>query len=260
MSYNKKTHLQTNIEAIRFAFMLNREKCRTTETERTVLQQYSGFDGIKCILNPAEKESDKGYRTKTDLELFLPVSNLHKLIRENSKDEQEYKRYFNSLKSSVLTVFYTPPEAIKAFLDALKENGITPVNFLEPLVGNGAFVDAFRETFPQNKTVCFKKDLLTGKILSHLYPDDRVQVRGFEEIEDRPDNRFDVVASNIPFGNIAIFDISFSKSNDAAKWQAMQKVHTYFFLKGMETLREGGILAFITSQGMMNSPQNGPVR
>jgi hypothetical protein len=260
MSYNKKTHLQTNIEAIRVSFSLDREKRRATEAEREVLQQYSGFVGIKCILNPVEKETDKGYWTKTDLELFPMVADLHRLIRENSKDEQEYRRYFNSLKSSVLTAFYTPPEAIKALSDALKGNGITPVNFLEPSAGNGAFADAFRETFPQNKTVCFEKDLLTGKILSLLHPDDKVHVRGFKEIENRPDNRFDVVASNIPFGDTVVFDMSFSKSNGAAKWQATQKVHNYFFLKGVETLREGGILAFITLQGVMNSLQNEPVR
>jgi adenine-specific DNA methylase len=142
----------------------------------------------------------------------------------------------------------------------LKESGIKPVHFLEPSAGNGAFADAFRDTFQQNKTVCFEKDLLTGKILSHLHPDDKVHIRGFEEIENRPDNRFDVVASNIPFGDTAVFDVSFSKSNDPAKRQATQKVHNYFFLKGVETLREGGILAFITSQGVMNSPQNEPVR
>jgi hypothetical protein len=244
------------MEAIRIAFTLDREKRRATETEREVLQQYSGFGGIKCILNPAGKESDKGYWTKTDLELFPMVSDLHKLIRENSKDEQEYKRYFSSLKSSVLTAFYTPPEAIRTLSEALKESGIMPQNFLEPSAGNGAFADAFRDTFPQNKTVCFEKDLLTGKILSHLHPDDKVHIRGFEEIENRPDNQFDVIASNIPFGDTAVFDRSFSKSNDPAKRQATRTVHNYFFLKGVETLREGGILAFITSQGFSKSPHN----
>jgi hypothetical protein len=260
MSYNKKAHLKTNMEAIRIAFTLDREKRRATDAERKVLQQYSGFGEIKCILNPAEKETDKGYWTKTDLELYTLVSDLHKLIRENSKDEQAYRRYFNSLKSSVLTAFYTPPKAVKALSDALKENGITPVNFLEPSAGNGAFMKTFKDTFPEIKTTAFEKDLLTGKILLRLHPDDRVHVRGFEEIENRPDNRFDMVASNIPFGDTAVFDMSFSKSNDMAKRQAVQKVHNYFFLKGVETLREGGILAFITSQGVMNSPQNEPVR
>jgi hypothetical protein len=105
MAYNKKAHLKTNMEAIRIAFTLDREKRGATDAERAVLQQYSGFGGIKCILNPAEKESDRGYWTKTDSELFQMVSDLHKLIRENSKDEQEYKRYFSSLKNSILTAF-----------------------------------------------------------------------------------------------------------------------------------------------------------
>ncbi|MDR2127076.1 MAG: hypothetical protein LBP63_09640, partial [Prevotellaceae bacterium] len=139
MAYNKKAHLKANTDAIRIAFTLDREKRRATGAEREVLQQYSGFGGIKCILNPAEKESDKGYWTKTDLELFPMVADLHRHIRENSKDEQEAKRYFNSLKNSVLTAFYTPPEAIKALSEALKENGITPSRFLEPSAGNGAF-------------------------------------------------------------------------------------------------------------------------
>ena len=248
------------MEAIRIAFTLDREKRRATDTEQAILKQYSGFGGIKCILNPAEKESDKSYWTKTDMELFPMVADLHRLIRENSHDEKEYKRYFNSIKSSVLTAFYTPPEAIKALSETLKENGIIPSNFLEPSAGNGAFIDAFRETFPQNKTVGFEKDLLTGKVLSHLHPNDRVHITGFEEIEKRPDNQFDVIASNIPFGDTSVFDMSFSKSNDQTKRQATQKVHNYFFLKGVETLREGGLLGFITSQGVMNSQQNKPVR
>ncbi|KAA6299855.1 MAG: hypothetical protein EZS26_004004, partial [Candidatus Ordinivivax streblomastigis] len=260
MSYNKRAHLQTNTEAIRIAFTLDREKRRATEAEQAVLRQYSGFGGIKCILNPAEKESDKAYWTKTDLELFPAVADLHRLIRDNSKDEQEYKRYFNSLKNSVLTAFYTPQESITALSDALKENGIFPRNFLEPSAGNGAFADAFRQSFPNNETVCFEKDLLTGKILSHLHPDDKVYIQPFEEIENRPDNRFDVIASNIPFGDTAVFDMSFSKSNDQAKRQATRTVHNYFFIKGVDTLREGGLLAFITSQGVMNSSSNETVR
>jgi hypothetical protein len=260
MSYNKRAHLQTNIEAVRIAFTLDREKRGATEAEQAVLRQYSGFGGLKCILNPAQTESDRAYWTKSESDLFPMVSELHGLIRENSRDEQEYRRYFNSLKNSILTAFYTPPEIIKSISDTLKENGIAPVRFLEPSAGNGAFADAFRQTFPQNETVCFEKDLLTGKILSRLHPDDKVHIRGFEEIENHPGHQFDVVASNIPFGDTAVFDTAFSKSNDPARRQASRSVHNYFFLKGTDTLREGGLLAFITSQGVMNSLGNEPVR
>ena len=260
MSYNKKAHLQTNIEAIRIAFTLDREKCRATEAERAILGQYSGFGGLKCILNPNEKESDKAYWTQTDMPLFPIVSELHSIIRENSKNEQEYKRYFDSLKSSVLTAFYTPPEIIQTISNTLKYNGITPSRFLDPSAGNGAFAQNFKNSFPDTDSVCFEKDFLSGKILSHLNPDDKVHIRGFEEIENRPDNKFDVISSNIPFGDVAVFDATFMKSGDEVKRQSTRAIHNYFFLKSIDHLREGGIVAFITSQGVMNSPQNEPVR
>ncbi|MDR0602774.1 MAG: hypothetical protein LBG80_00545, partial [Bacteroidales bacterium] len=74
MAYNKKAHLQTNIEAIRIAFELDKEKRRATEAERAILQQYSGFGGLKCILNPAQSEVDKAYWTKSEMDLFPMVS------------------------------------------------------------------------------------------------------------------------------------------------------------------------------------------
>ena len=260
MSYNKKTHLEANIEAIRITFALDRENRRATDSEIAVMKQYSGFGGIKCILNKADKDSDIQYWNKTDRNLFPTVRDLHQLIRENSNDEHEYKQYFNSLKSSVLTAFYTPPEAVNAISAALKGNGISPKNFLEPSAGNGAFVENFKGVFPEMKTTAFEKDLLTGKILSHLNPNDKVHIKGFEDIENRSENQYDLIASNIPFGDTAVFDPEYSKSKDEVKRTATQTVHNYFLVKGVDTLREGGILAFITSQGVMNSPQNEFIR
>jgi type I restriction-modification system DNA methylase subunit len=194
------------------------------------------------------------------MDLFPMVKDLQTLIRENSANEQEYKRYFNSLKNSILTAFYTPPDVVQVIADTLRDNGIYPARFLEPSAGNGAFVDAFRQSFSDNETVCFEKDLLTGKILSRLQPDSKVHIRGFEEIENRPDNQFDTVASNIPFGDVSVFDASFFKSDDTVRRQASRTIHNYFFVRGMDVLREGGIQAFITSQGVMDSPANEPVR
>jgi len=260
MAFNKKAHLLSNIEAIRIAFTLDQEKRQATDEERAALQKYCGFGGIKCILKSTETEKDRAYWNASEIDMFPMVADLHKLIRDNSKDDREYKQYFDSLKNSILTAFYTPPEAIKAISNTLKANGISPHNFLEPSAGSGAFVDTFKDTFSEIKVAAFEKDLLTGKILSHLHPKDRVHIRGFEEIENRPDNQFDVIASNIPFGDVRIFDPAFTSSPDQAKRQAAQKVHNYFFLKSIDHLREGGLLAFITSQGIMNSPQNEPVR
>jgi N12 class adenine-specific DNA methylase len=87
-----------------------------------------------------------------------------------------------------------------------------------------------------------------------------VHIRGFEEIENRPDNQFDVISSNIPFGDVAVFDSAFTNSKDPVRKQASRAIHNYFFLKSIDRLRDGGLVAFITSQGVMNSPQNEPVR
>ena len=97
-----------NIEAVRTAFTLDRERRTPTERERALLERYCGFGGLKCILNPAKELADAVHWAKSDLELFAPTVELHRIIRENSRDETEYKRYVDSLKASVLTAFYTP--------------------------------------------------------------------------------------------------------------------------------------------------------
>ena len=124
MAFNRKAHFQTNIEAIRIAFILDKAKRKATEAEREVLRQYCGFGGIKCILNPVQTEMDKAYWTQTDMPLFGMVADLHQLIRDNSKNELEYKRYYGNLRNSVLTAFYTPPEIIHAISETLRKNGV----------------------------------------------------------------------------------------------------------------------------------------
>lgn len=103
--------------------------------------------------------------------------------------------------------------------------------------------------------MAFEKDLLTGKLLSHLYPEHKIRVEGFEKIEMPFNGYFDVVTSNIPFGDVAVFDPVFSGSKNTARRQSTKTIHNYFFIKGLDAVREGGIAAFITSQGVMNAPQ-----
>jgi N12 class adenine-specific DNA methylase len=257
MAFNRKLHLEANIEAIRIAFILEKEHRQPTDAELSLLKQYCGFGGIKAILNPTE--TDKAYWSKSEMDLFPLVSDLHKLIREHSSSEDEYKRYFGSLKNSILTAFYTPPEVVRTIAGSLHESGIIPTRFLDPSAGNGVFANMFRQALPTSEIVCFEKDLLTGKILSSLV-DAKVHVCGFEEIENRSTNKFDVISSNIPFGDTAVFDAAFTKSDDWVRRQASHTIHSYFFLKGVDTLREGGILAFITSRGIADAPANRPVR
>ena len=196
---------------------------------------------------------------KSDLELFAPTVELHRIIRENSRDETEYKRYVDSLKASVLTAFYTPQAITDTIVDVLHDKKVRPKLVLEPSAGMGAFIAPVLSDNPQAEVMAFEKDLLTGKMLGHLYPQQKIRTEGFEKIEKPFLNRFDLAISNIPFGDIAVFDPEYTNGS-VFKKIAARKVHTYFFLKGLDAVRDGGIVAFITSQGVLDTEGNGGTR
>ncbi len=260
-SYNRKAHLQANIEAIKVAFTLDKEKRSATPEEIDTLKQYSGFGGLKCILNPANNLADVDKCNKSELNLFPLIMDLHSTIKTNSDNDVQYRGYMQSLKNSVLTAFYTPKEVVDAITSSLHVAGIAPKRMLEPSAGIGEFVSSLKTIGSENSTVhSYEKDKLTGLILRALHPDAKVRVAGFEEINKQFNNYFDVVSSNIPFGDVAVFDPAFIGDSEPARKMARGALHNYFFVKGIDTLREGGLLAFITSQGVMNSLTNKPVR
>lgn len=261
MGFNKRKHLQTNIDALRVAFKLEKENRQATQEEKLLMMQYSGFGGLKFVLNPIENAIDIHHWRKTEQYLFPLTQELHKLLRENTVDPKQYSLYVDSMRNSVLTAFYTPPAIISALADTLKENGLKVNRMLEPSAGSGSFIEAFNTSFGSiSGTTAYEKELLTGKILKHIYPDVNIHIRGFEAIPEKEQKSYDLVTSNIPFGDISIFDLSYSRSTDSARVQAVRSIHNYFFLKGGDMLREGGILAFITSQGVLNSPSNIAIR
>ena len=253
MAFNRKQRLRDNIEAIRTAFTLEREQRAATAEERAILRKYCGFGGLKCILNPARELTDAVHWAKSDLELFAPTVELHRLIRENSRDDMEYKRFVDSLKASVLTAFYTPKEITDTIADVLADYSVRPSRVLEPSAGVGVFVDAVLRHNPDADVMAFEKDLLTGTILRQLHPDKKMRIDGFEKIEKPFNDYFDLAVSNIPFGDIAVFDAEFQKSESFGRRSSQKAIHNYFFLKGLDTVRDGGIVAFITSQGVLNS-------
>ena len=259
MAYNRKQRLNDNIKAIETAFILDREQRTPTARERLLLERYCGFGGLKCILNPARELADAVHWAKSDLELFAPTVELHRLIRENSKNESEYKQLMDSLKQSVLTAFYTPSAITEALADVLKEHQIIPEKVLEPSAGIGAFVDSVLDNNPKADIMAFEKDLLTGKILRHLYPELKVRIEGFEKIEKPFNDYFDLAISNIPFGDVAVFDPSYTAMK-GMRALVTRRIHNYFFVKALDTVRDGGLVAFITSQGVLNAKNNSAAR
>ena len=254
VSFNKTAHLRRNIDAIKAAFTLERENRRADPVEKVILQQYSGFGAIKEVIDPLPGKGGKQT-------LLTPlIEELQTVLRENTAGEREYKRFFDGIKDSVLTAYYTPFQIADALSSALVAGGITPRRMLDPSAGSGVFADSMKRVSPYTEITCFEKDPMTGLILKHLNPGYNVRVQGYETIEPKYNGYYDAAISNIPFGDVALFDPAFSTHRDPARRQATRTLHNYFFTKSADTVREGGIIAFITSQGVMNSPQNRPIR
>ena len=252
MAYNKTEHLRRNIEAIRTAFALEREQRRPTPEERDVLRAYSGFGAIKEVLEPLPH--------KKETALTPLIEELHAVLKENTGGERGYKRYLDGLKSSVLTAFYTPEPVTDAIMRMLRNAGVVPVRALEPSAGTGAFAEYLRRYNEEAEITCFEKDPLTGLILHRLHPDDTVRVQGLETIEPAYEGHFDLITSNIPFGDVSLFDPAFSTSRDQVRRQGARSLHNYFFMKSVDLVRDGGLVAFITSQGVADAERNRPVR
>ena len=256
MAYNRLQTMRDNIEAIRMAFSLGvKGRGAQSAGEREVLRKYAGFGGLKCILNDANELADAAKWSKSDIELFAPTVELRRLIHDYSHNDKEFAGYMDSLKASVLTAFYTPMPVVNAISDALKNSGVEVRSFLEPSAGQGAFIDSFlrNDSYPGAEVLAYEKDLLTGKILSALHPSILTRVEGFEKIERDFAGYFDVAASNIPFGDFAVADPAYAVSKEIAYRQSTKAIHNYFFLKALDQVREGGLVAFIASQGVMNA-------
>ena len=131
MAYNKRQKLQDNIEAIKVAFAAERG-AELSEADREKLRRYSGFGGLKFILNPADSDSDKQYWKKSDQKFFNQTKELFDIIREGAKDEREAKELTDSIKRSVNTAFYTPQPVIGAIAKVMKDAGVEVHSMLDP--------------------------------------------------------------------------------------------------------------------------------
>ena len=263
MAYNKKAVLEGNTEAIRVILRLEKERREATEAEKVLLRGYQGFGGLKCVLNRCDNPDDLRYWSASEQNLFAPTQRLKQMIYRDAVDASTAKRYWESIKASVLTSFYTDTRIVSAIADALNVTDVQIRRCLDPSAGMGAFT----ETFAKNAGMvdAMEKDLLTARITQALHPYGKenifVRQEPFEaigELEDK--DKYDLITSNIPFGDFMVYDRSYSKGENILKRESTRTIHNYFFVKGLDTIKEGGLLAFITSQGVLDSPKNEAIR
>ena len=263
MAYNKKAVLEGNTEAIRMILRLEKERREATEAEKVLLRGYQGFGGLKCVLNRCDNPDDLRYWSASEQNLFEPTQRLKQMIYRDAVDANTAKRYWESIKASVLTSFYTDTRIVSAIADALSATDVQVRRCLDPSAGVGAFTETFAKQ--AGMVDAMEKDLLTARITQALHPygKDNIFVRQepFEaigELEEK--DKYDLITSNIPFGDFMVYDRSYSKGENILKRESTRTIHNYFFVKGLDTIKEGGLLAFITSQGVLDSPKNEAIR
>ena len=234
--------LRDNIAAIEYAL--------TGKGNAQVLNKYSGFGGLGFILNPIE---DKTKWNKTDAVCYEDTVKLHELLRENSADAQQYKKWVASLKASTLTAFYTPWELATVISQTLWD-AVPTAQVLDPAAGMGVFMKTPVTCEGCKRIVAYEKDLLTGMLLRSKYQCKMCDVRiaGFEHFPDDELGTYDLVSTNVPFGDIPVFDDAYSNSALQVRRDAAKMIHRYYVLKGLDCLREGGILAYIITSNYIN--------
>lgn len=259
MGYNAHQKLIDNIEAIRIALeWKDGDKLSPAQTE--ALKKYAGFGGIKAVLYPdtTKEEWIKDNVTENDLKLFSSIKELHGLLQQHFS-EKEYKQVIDSIKNSVLTAFYTPAIVPQTVYDILKQQGIEPKSIYEPSSGAGIFITEAINYFNGIENItAVEKDILSGRVLTALGSSIpvpvSVQIKGFEHTSEDENGKFDLITSNIPFGNFRVYDKTFVVP------ELTSKIHNYFFAKGLDKIKEGGLLAYITTDAFLNTSSNTKAR
>lgn len=251
---SKLQRLRDNIEALRHAMT------STSEYDSEILSKYTGFGGMTFVLNPLEPTA----WSKNDMVYYQDTVRLHELLRDASNNDKEYQAWVESLKASTLTAYYTPREVAWKLMKAIYYTGtggylnyLEPKNVLDPAMGMGVFIDCAAKHHENIdgmsiNAVAYEKDLLTGLVASRLKPGADIRVAGFETIPDRDLGRFDLVATNVPFGDVRIFDPAYTNSKSQVRRDAAKMIHKYYVLKGLDCLREGGVLAYIITSNYLN--------
>ncbi len=218
---------KANITAIRLVKTLEAENREAEEEEKAVLVRYAGWGALKDVFEPEWAVKQEWRAAATELKGLLT--------------EEEYE----SARSTTPNAHFTSPLVIRAIWEGLEKLGVRgSVEVLEPAMGAGHFFGLMPESMSGGHRTGIELDGLTARIAQKLYPDSTIFAKGFEETQ-LPDNYFDLVVGNVPFGDYAVHDPGMKRS-------LTRSIHDYFFAKSLEKVRAGGIMALITSRYTMD--------
>lgn len=220
-----KTKYKNNVMAIKLLKQIELEKRTATPEEQIILARYVGWGGLANAFSSTASGWENEYQ---ELKSLLT--------------DVEYKAAMNS----TITAYYTEPDLIRHIYRALERFGFEggpDRKILDPGMGTGNFYSVLPEQFQESKLFGVELDSITGRIAKQLYPDADISIMGYEATKFE-DNSFDVILGNIPFNSVKIYDRRYNDLNPY--------IHDYFFIKSLDLAKPGGIIAFITSKGIMD--------
>lgn len=221
ISFGAKSRFEDNVKAIELLKQLESEDRNATKEEQDILSRYVGWGGIADAFDE-RKDNWKSERER--LKLLL--------------NDEEYKAAAHSTLSS----FYTPNVAIDGIYKTLKQFGFEKGNILEPSCGVGNFFGRLPSEFEKSKLYGVELDSISGRIAKKLYPNAKIEITGYENSKVA-DELFDVAVGNVPFGSNTVYD---------KRYKDRFLIHDYFFQKTLDKVRDGGIIAFITTDGTLD--------
>ena len=217
-----KTRYQWNMDAIRTLKQIESENRLATPEEQKTLSKFVGWGG----LSQAFDEENAGW------------SKEYKELKEMLSDEE-----YAAARATVNNAFYTSPEIAMCMNSALVQFGFRGGNVLEPSMGIGNFFGSMPAPMQRSKLYGVELDSISGRIAKQLYQNANISITGFENTT-YPDNFFDVVVGNVPFGDYKVFDPKYNKYNF--------RIHDYFLAKALDQVRPGGMVAVITTKGTLD--------
>ena len=220
------TRYDWNIKALRTLKQIQGENRAATHEEQEILSKYVGWGGLSQAFDANNENWKEEYGELK--ELLTP---------------EEYE----AARATVNNAFYTPSIVTSAIGNALVQFGFKDGNVLEPSLGVGNFFGCLPDSMSQAKLFGVEIDPVSAEIARLLYPSAKIEIKGFEETT-YPDNFFDAVIGNVPFGDYKVFDPKYNKLNF--------KIHDYFLAKSIDQVRPGGIVAVITTKGTLDKKNN----